>query len=209
MSTITAVNELDLSRWVFKSGIIAPRLWSELKLPSPSQIHFAVSDPIIDNRQEKPGDIDVLVCALNQPNLAVAFECKRLRIKPETFQTLQIGGLPGLDESIHQVRGLRRIGFSRCFLLVFMAVDGHEQVNFSFLDASPTPSLIQAFDRALDKLPIDPEIGMVCIELVQPTVKDFCLTGGSGVRVLRPAGFQSQPATLTKRIEALLAQKQL
>jgi hypothetical protein len=90
-----------------------------------------------------------------------------------------------------------------------MTIDGHEQVEFSYLNAVPTPSLIQAFDRELGKLPIDPEIGMVCIELVQPTLRDFRQTGGAGVRLLRPAGFQSQPATLTKRIEALLAQKQL
>lgn len=204
MSVVTQLNELKLSRWAFDEPVVAGRLWGYLNLPRPAAVRFNVMDPLITDRERKPGDIDVLVCDPRHPDQAVAFECKRVKIKAETFETLQVAKLAGLAQSVHQIRGLREIGFSRCFLLIFVAVDGRERDHFNFAHRGPTPALVRCVDEVFRGLSMDAEVGVVSIELVQPTTRDFGLAGGAGIRVLRPACCRPQSSALTERVAAYL-----
>jgi hypothetical protein len=188
---------------------LAPRLWSNLDLPRPAEVRFSVGEPLTASPRQKPGDIDVLVCATHLPDQAVAFECKRVKIKPETFDTMQVGKLPGLTESVHQVRGLIEIGFSRCFLLVFIAVDGRERVQFNFAGRGPTAPLIRCIDDAIHASKIHEEAGVVVIELVQPTTEDFENAGGVGIRVLRSPCYRTQPPDLTRRVTVCISSNTL
>jgi len=204
MSAVTELSELELSRWAFEGPVLTPRLWSDLNLPRPAAVRFNVGEPLVGGGRQKPGDIDVLVCAPHQPDQAVAFECKRVKIKAEAFETLQVGKLAGLADSTHQVGGLHGIGFSRCFLLVFVAADGRERSQFNFAGRGPTAALVRCVDDAICGLTIHPDIGVVSVELVQPTARGFEDAGGAGIRVLRSASGQRQPPGLTKRVEEYL-----
>lgn len=200
MSAVTELTELELSRWAFDGPVVAPLLWKALDLPRPASTRFCVREPLLSNRKQKPGDIDALVCTPHQPDQAVAFECKRVKIKPTAFDTLKVGKLAGLNDSVHQVRGLLEIGLSRCYLLIFVAADGRERNEFNFAGRGPTGALIRFIDDAVRRVAIPQQVGVVSIELTQPTNRNFESAGGAGIRVLRAACAQPQPPELTKRV---------
>ncbi len=136
------------------------------------------------------------------PECAVAFECKRVKLAAKGFDTEKVSKLGGLRKADRQVRGLRDMGFSRTFLLVFMAVDGQQRLDCNLASRGPTPAIVGSLDHALQELSIPEGIGIAVLELVQPTSRSFDGMGAMGLRVRQPAIAQSQPAELTAAMRA-------
>jgi hypothetical protein len=56
-------------------------LLSELRVGPNPFIDYSVKKPVIENPQDKPGDIDLLICDRYEAEHAIAFQCKRVVVR--------------------------------------------------------------------------------------------------------------------------------
>ena len=93
-------------------------------------------------------------------------ECKRVKVKPETFATGQPNKLQELAHGAAQANGLLARGFHRVYLLVGVAVDGSEHRG-RWLDRGLTTPLLRTIYGALPPADLDPRVGVLVAETIQ------------------------------------------
>lgn len=71
--------EEELIKWFLHSQG-KELLLDELNIGSNPFIDYSVTRPIIENTQEKLGDIDILICEAHRPEKAIAFQCKAVTV---------------------------------------------------------------------------------------------------------------------------------
>lgn len=190
--------------WLFAESQGRRLLIPKLDLSPTSYSVFSVRDPVVRSGDGPPGDIDVLVIDPDAPQHATAIECKRLKVRAGTFETLLPGKLQGLRKGVHQANGLLAMGFHRTFLAILVVTDGRERDAFNFAFRGLTPELVRAVDTFPDRERLEDAVGLVFIEITQPIDKDIALASDIGVRVLRHPMGQQQPADLDDRLRELV-----
>lgn len=203
--SVATVHESALVRWIFtESPARDYMVFPHFNAGPQGQIRFEVSGPILALQEGPPGDIDVLLVPRGGPETSVAIEAKRVLVPATAFDTLMPNKLSELKKGARQANGLADRGFHQVYLMVMLATDGRTQTHSNFTGRGPTRHLIRILDDALAGLDLRPQVGVVCVELTQPLDKDFRLAAAFGVRPVRPATRQIQPAALTQAISSLL-----
>jgi hypothetical protein len=215
---VTALEESELAALLLG----APEPWRRwpvlywLGLSPGARAWFRLGPPFVDP-EGIPGDLDALLCDPATPERAVAFECKRVKVKPETFATGQPNKLQELAHGAAQANGLLRQGYHRVYLLVGVAVDGSERGG-SWLDRGLTTPLLQTIYGALPPVDLDARVGVLVSEMVQ-TVADpvhqalaaqldvpvIRLAGSGGLQQVRAATPHAQSEAMTHAVRALVA----
>jgi hypothetical protein len=171
-------------------------------------MEFELKPPDAPKEIRIPGDIDVLACDPRRLDEAVAFESKLLKVTPEMFETLQPGKLRGLAKGARQANGQWEFGFHKNYLLICVKIDGRQQGG-NFSSRGLTGPLVKVIYDFVGNLPLRPEVGLVVAEITQPIEKDIELAGGIGLKVLRLATPQDQPASLTAWVNTRLGGNQI
>jgi hypothetical protein len=66
------------------------------------------------------GDVDILLCAKNLPNVATAIEVKRVKVGASAFRSGRPNKLHEFEEGVRQANLLARVGFSQVYLFVLV-----------------------------------------------------------------------------------------
>jgi hypothetical protein len=161
------------------------------------------------------GDIDLLVCNRESPHEAVVLECKRLKVEVVDGGNDRINKLEEVGEGVRQAKKLHdKFTFFQTYLAVISAVDAanRREVNIPCRgvtsesvpnwDSSTTTfrSIVQ-FPRR-EELPAD--IGIIFIELVQPSGRRFEEQGTIRICVHHQAMPRLQLTLDTRKIETLM-----
>lgn len=208
---VTKPKEEALVNWFTTHPHARALLLEELRCPSDTGIQTLVREPVLP-RGCKPGDVDILLSHPDRPNEAVAVECKRVKVTPLDTEKNQVNKIDGIAEGVVQANQLRRHGFFRTFLCIITAVDAARQNHWNVPNRGIDPKTTSFDERATfkrivefpDREALHPEIGIIFLEIVQPTgrsIKDLvtiriCIHGA--------ATPQDQPAELTNRIKSYL-----
>ena len=213
--SITIKQERELVDFLFTNYNLYELLFPELGVRVDSFCQTHVTHPLIDNPQEKPGDIDVIICEAGKPNEAVVFECKRVKVTAVSTFDDDINKVNDIKDGASQTKAMRGMGFHRTYLTVLIQVDGRNRKNVNTLFRGLTPDATydgeQKTIKRIYEFPqrntIHEDVGIIFIEVIQPTGKSFEKMGGICVRVERNATPLQQPDNLTNRVAALMSVK--
>ena len=74
---VTKQREEEILGWILSSPEGRSVLLQELGVGTDAFVALSVRQPIIERRNFKPGDIDLLICEGNRADLAIGIQCKR------------------------------------------------------------------------------------------------------------------------------------
>lgn len=165
-----------------------------------------MTEPFItDPYNSRPGDIDVLLSDRKHPHMAVALECKKLRIRADTFNTGQIGGLKKAVQGFKQANGLFDLGFSRSYLALLIEVDGRERTKNNLISRGATPELYNEIFKIRHVDGLYQNVGIILVEIIQPTKRDIKSSGSVGFFELKQAKPQMQSESTTTYVRNYFA----
>ncbi len=151
------------------------------------------------------GDVDILVCAKDQPHLATAIEVKRVKVGAAAFRSGQPNKLQEYEKGVRQANLLSRVGFSQVYLFVLVVVDSREHNAGRTTYDGPTPELRAVIDNAIGPRDLDRRVGLIHHEFVQPMDYAPLGVGAGGKHLVRLAECAEQPAALTNWVAQLVA----
>lgn len=205
---VTKVNEDNIIKWILASQVRQPLL-SELGVEGNCFIDCLVKRPIVED-SGRPGDIDILICPQSIPNYAIALQCKPVKIKAlnkkedDCVQSLQ-----NTKDLVFQTNWQReKYRFYRNYaVIIIKANESKKEDETPILRGIDRESLQRVYQFPYkDRLHND--IGIIYIEVVQPTSKSYSRHFRAGVCVERHAiPLDPQDATTTNKVRQLMQKK--
>lgn len=196
---VTTQSEDMIVRWLLAS-------WRDLLLGelgvSPNDF-FAVSvrDPVIERGQSKPGDIDLLICEENRPDLAIGIQCKRVKVRALSPEQDDYNKLPDVGGGVKQANFQRRnLGFHRNYLMIVIETYGRSRSTNNVLFRGPTNETWHEIYQFPWRENLDPDVGIIFVKVTQPTGKTFNNMSLVGVCLNKEAARLDQSSNLTNRI---------
>ena len=200
-TTITEEHESEMIRLMFRDKDFRNLLLSELELLGEYQVLLEVGTPVARHGLI-PGDFDVILYNQATPPYSIGIECKAVSVKSnKEGNEDKVTKLGKIRRGVQQANGLRKDhNFHLSYLLVFAKVDAvaHKETNVFFSSAS-LQALHSVYDKVMNE-PLHDDVGIVIVEIVQPTRKNFSEMGMVGVHVERLAKPCEQSEQLTNRI---------
>ena len=203
---VTAKIESEAVRWLLRTPIARDLMLEELRLPAHTYARASVTEPLIDDRNKKPGDIDLLLVA-NHAWQSISIQIKRVKV--EAIDTIRDKishrHLGNLRDLVDQANASRNLGFHLNYALVIIQVDGIARSEVNVLTRGITTGKLQRIYRLIMNSPLHPDVGVVFVEISQPTVASIDRMGMVAVCVDKPAVPLDQPNRLTERVRQLMA----
>jgi len=150
------------------------------------------------------GDADMILVAPDHPEAAVAFEVKRIKVGPSAFASGQPNKLHEYEKAVGQANRLADVGFSQVYLYVIVVVDSRIKNDGRYTYDGLTPELDGIIRGALSLEHLQPRVGMVVHEFVQPMDHPPLVLGTYGGHLERPATQVPQRTDLTEWLGKLL-----
>jgi len=175
-------------------------LCEELELSEQVCWRMGVKAPFLRDTNRKPGDIDLLLVAPERPHAAVAFETKRVKVRPGSQGPQTITKLSDFGKGIPQANGLLDVGFSRTYLTMLAVVDGRDATESNFVFRGLDPEGVRHVLETPDWDTLREEVGVLYVELVQPVDRSVDEAGTIRLAHLRAAQSREQSVDTTSRI---------
>jgi hypothetical protein len=152
-------------------------------------------------------DVDILLCAPGQPESAIAVEVKRIKVGASALRSGRPNKLDELKKAVQQANLLARAGFSQVYLFVLVVVDSREKNMGKISYDGADSELRSLIEQAISVKGLNPRVGLVRYEFVQPM--DHAPLGEGalnayGARLVRSAQKVPQPDELTRWVADLM-----
>ena len=151
-------------------------------------------DPLTGRQR---GDIDILTMPPASPKAAVAIEAKCVRVPASAFKTIEPNGLSNWRKGITQANKSAGLGFHKVYLYMFLLIDSREHNAGERLYRGATPELLERVYSALRLGELDPRVGVVQNQFVQPFDRPPFITGMASSQILRFATEVEQTEEIT------------
>ena len=214
-------DEKRIVKWLFHQEPSARQLiLQELGMPINAFVASEVTEPFTQSNK-KPGDIDALICAPDRPNHAMAIECKKVSVVALNTRQDVVHKVEKIGKGVSQANALRELGFYETYLAVVTVVDGRARVGYNALSRGigdsthdthlgahthKTLKRIYEFPRRED---LHDDIGIVFVEVIQPTGKSIDEKFGVCVCVDKRATLQGQSDRRTNQVREYVRRYQL
>lgn len=193
--------EEEIIRWILGSPA-KDLLFDELKIEPDSFVDCSVKRPVIENPQEKPGDIDILVCDGGVAEHAIAFQCKPVTVTAFNQDGDDINKLPDIKDAVLQVNKQRdTFGFYKNYLMVIVKAYGRKRAESNILFRGPSQGTLKQIYEFPYRGRLHDDVGIIFLEIVQPTGKSFNRMAQINICVDKGAATLSQPSRLTNRVK--------
>src|SRR5260370_1049423 len=97
---ITQQSEERILTWLLASS--RDLLLGELGVNPNAFVAVSVKQPVIERGHSKPGDIDLLICQNNRPDLAIGIHCKRVKDRALNPEDDDFNKLPAVAGGVRQ-----------------------------------------------------------------------------------------------------------
>ena len=153
------------------------------------------------------GDIDILRCPMDRPDLAVAIQVKRIKISATALSTGQPNKLSGLKKGVDQSNLLADLGFHQVYFYVFIVVDSRELNAGKFAFAGATKEIKSLLEREIGMAAtaLRSTAGLFTCEFTQSMDDVPLATGAFGGHLVRLAQQMTQPDELTEWVGKTIA----
>lgn len=191
---ILNVTEPELVLFILKN--FGNVLFENLKVPFTYKAFPNVKKPLINK-----GDLDLLLVDKQKPQFTYEIEFKRIKIKSDL--PFGINKLNDITKAVKQMKGRLEIGFHKYYLcLVSVFYGENKEANNIFFKKADIKTLDLIYgSKYLTEL--DNRVGIVGLEVVQPTSKHFNEQCGMLTYIMRQPLPLVQPLALTDLIENL------
>lgn len=213
---VTDIPEKQLIRWLMLSEPARGLIFEELGFPSSAFYALEVGEPFYS---PGIGDLDLVLCNHCAPHEAAVLECKRVKIVVVDPEQHQMNKLEDTRIGVIQANRLHdKFGFSRTYLAVLTEVEASQQHDTNIpcrgIDSTATPDYGQtkSFKRIVEfpgRDDLKTDIGIVFIEVVQPSRISINERVTIRVCVHHPAQQRTQSDSVTNRIEMVMRGQRL
>lgn len=201
----TSLGEHEVVSWLFRTPGVRERILWSIGLGEDSRATLRVGEPFIRDPHIKPGDIDALLYYRSRPHEAVAVEFKRAKVKVESFQTGSVTKVNSVGNGVRQANALAALGFHKTYLAVLVVVDGRERPQPNVFFRGTTDKQLKQLYEFPSRAELKPEVGILFVEVVQPTelsLDDLCFVAVAVDRKPQP---RRQPDEITNKVVLLAA----
>lgn len=202
-TSLATIPEKDLVRQLVENRLSRADLLGICGMPTARRV-FQTQD-LRGAPTDVKTDVDLLFVDPKAPEAAVAVEVKRVKVHAGTFQTGSPNKLQELEKGFEQANLLARVGFAQVYLYVLVVVDSRLHNAGRVTYDGLTSEIRALIDAAISPNNLDPRIGLVVFEFVQPMDHPPLTVGAGGTELYRLATVTPQPAELTRWIAQLAA----
>jgi hypothetical protein len=156
-----------------------------------------------DYRPELKGDIDILVVPYAAPERSVAIQVKRFKVSRNGVRTGRPNGFGEFKKGVRQANALAKLGYSQVYFWVFVLADTREQNAGRFTYEGLDADLSSKISQAISPQYLDPRVGLMTLEWVQPIDRPPLDLGTYGGHLNRLAVPGAQPTDLTAWLATL------
>lgn len=195
-------DEILTSQWLAKNKSFKELLFAELEIPFYSSLKLNVTRPIINSPYHVPGDVDMIIVNPDEPNHSIAIEFKKVNVIV-THESEKINKIEKIKRAINQTNGLLELGFHKVYLAVVAGSFGAKNTKVNFLYRGMTDETFQKVYDFPDRENLDDKVGLIFIEIIQPTLNPLDYTGMINICIENIAKEQDQPKELTNKIKSL------
>ncbi|MGA9509538.1 MAG: hypothetical protein WBV55_13050 [Candidatus Sulfotelmatobacter sp.] len=206
---ITELSESALVQWMVKQA--RAKVFSELGMSHSALYRCEVLEPFYSHTE---GDLDLVLWEGDAPQEAVAVECKRVKVKTLDSNSDNVNKLEDVTQGVRQANRLYdKFAFFQTYLMIMTAVDASRQdeTNIPCRGISSTRSPDYGETGTLRKIvefpehdTLNPNIGIIFVEFVQPSEVSFERCGSLGFYVHRAAQPRMQLENVTNRLLTLI-----
>lgn len=190
--------ETDFLRWLARQPQLLPLLLGSFEMKGYICFDIGVSHPFLP--RHSGGDIDLLAVAEADPREAVAVQAKRFKISLcDGGERVSLDG-EKLDTLIQQCNDTILCGFDRVYGLALVMIDGQLNSTVSVLHRGTSENTFRRLYQFVKSRPLNPAVGMVFAEVVQPTGAHFQEYGFLAVGVDQHARHLGQKGELSERV---------
>lgn len=173
------------------------------KGPSTINSYLGLTDPFVVNGK-KPGDIDLLMVDLSKPKEPVAIEVKRVKAVSVNDDNSKVNGKDKIKKGVIQANKYYELGFHKCYLMIVVLNDGRVKTTPNVLFRSAKTDNVRDIYNLPYKEPLNPNVGVILLNIIQYLDRDINLSGGFELCVDREAVPQTQSEELTQKIKSIL-----
>jgi len=202
--SVAELSEEQSIEWVFRTPNFR-KFFIEEFVANPAEciVKTNISEPITV-RNKKPGDIDLMLVEKSRPDLAVAFEVKRVKIVAYEDGSHNINNVNSITKGVIQVNGYQSIGFYKSFLMIVLLDDcRYEDYANTMLRNRKSDSIEAIYDIPFNE-EINEDVGIVFLKITQPTGKEYSKMAGIGFCIDKSAKELQQREDLTNKIREMI-----
>jgi hypothetical protein len=210
---ITELEEKPLVRWLMLNPSARGLMLEVLRLPPDATYRCEVVEPFY-----APGerDIDLILCPRLSPQLAIALDCKRVKVKGLNAERDHVNKLRDVASGVDQANKLYkgRNAFFQTYLCIITeaeAFDADENVpnrGVRYYTKPARGDTGRTTFRQIVEFPgrdkLHSEIGIVHFEIAQPSRLSIDARANIRAHVYRRATSRDQPASVTKRVMEIM-----
>ena len=203
---VTARHEKEIVDWLVRTPDARELLIQELGLPADTYVQTGIVEPLLEpNRRQPPGDIDLIF--VPDALRAISVQVKRFHVVAETRCKDRVPGrqLGNIAKLIEQANGSRKLGFAENYALVLIECFGPARDEHNFLARGVSPDVIRRIYQITNDQPIHPDVGVIFLEVTQPTRSSVDWAGMVSVGIDKRATQQQQSPGLTASVRKLIA----
>lgn len=203
---VTDERESDILKWLMSSSF-RNLLLSELGVGGDAFIAYDVARPVVENSQGKPGDIDLLIGDGGRADQVIGIQCKRVKVVALNQDHDNLNKLSDISGGVKQANFQRNnLGFHRNYLLVLIEAYGRKRSASNTLFRGPNQQTFKEIYEFPMRESLHEDVGVIFVEISQPTGKSFRNMVVVGVCIDREAARLEQTPKLTNRITELMRQ---
>jgi len=208
---VTSLDEKRLVRWLIQCEQAKALIFRKLGR-QPSAFYLTeIIEPFYGHDE---GDVDLVICDRLDPGAAVALECKRIKVEGLDTNNDRMNKLPHAALAVQQANKLyEKCGFLETYLALLIAVDSAGQLDSNIPCRGLRPDSTHNFgenrtQKAILDFPgrhdLNPKIGIIFVEVVQPSGKPIDEMANVRVLLFHPAEPRFQSARTTNEMAALI-----
>lgn len=142
------------------------------------------------------GDIDVLRCAPDHPEQAVAYQLKRIKFGMNQIRNGTPTKLREYSKAAQQANLVARMGFWQVYAYIVVVVDAREQNAGKNTYQGLSSKLKSLVYSAVTTQPLDKRVGLALLDFTQPMDYSPFTVGTHGLHLIR----RSEPATQSQEL---------
>lgn len=202
---VTKESEEAIIKWLLRPESARNLLLSVLGVEINPFIARSVKQPIVENPQLKPGDIDLIICGERRADQAIGIQCKTVNVRAFNQDQDDINKLPSLKDAVIQVNKQREnFGFYRNYLAVLVKAYGRGRSQYNVLFRGANQNTMKLLYEFPYRERLHPDVGILFIDITQPTGKGFDRMAVVGICHDQPAARLEQTVNLTNRVKELM-----
>jgi hypothetical protein len=195
--------ESMIVKWLVSQECFKSMLLNELDLPDCTKFYKNLTKPFITTPYNNPGDLDILLINPDQPQNSIAIECKKVNVFKYSGQD-KINKINKVKKSVKQTKGLLEMGFYNVYLAVIIGTFGSKHTEANLLYRGIGEQKFQELYDFPDRENLDSRVGIMFVEVVQPTGNSLNQTGIISLCIDRFAEKQEQSKSITENVKSML-----